>query len=170
VSGKKPAPARLPAGLKRRTVCQMLFTAARLVDERAQARVNRAAGRRVMRPAVARVIPYLGHEGIRLVDLARRLDVSKQAVGQTVAELQADGLVELVPDPADGRAKLVRLTARGVEAVGHGVSVLQGIEAELGERLGPARLEQLRGLLADVLDELEGDQGGPASAAPTSAT
>jgi DNA-binding MarR family transcriptional regulator len=140
---------------KRATVCQMLFTAARLVDERAQARVNREAGRKVMRPAYARLVPYLGTEGVRLTELARRVDLSKQAVAQTLAELERDGLVVMTPDPSDGRAKLVRLSRQGVAAVMHGIGVLGEIERELGEAVGPARLGALREALAGVLDVLE---------------
>ena len=51
--------------------------------------------------------------GTRLTELARRAGVTKQAMMVVVDELEVRGLVRRTPDPEDGRAKVVRLTARG---------------------------------------------------------
>ena len=48
--------------------------------------------------------------GSRLTDLADRSGLTKQAVGEAVAELERKGYVERVPDPLDGRAKIIKLT------------------------------------------------------------
>ena len=40
-------------------------------------------------------------------------DLVFQAMGELVDYLEARGYVERLPDPSDGRAKLVRLTERG---------------------------------------------------------
>src|SRR5512139_669525 len=114
-----PFVARSP-GSPADTFGPVLFECARLLDEMAQAEVNRQAGRRLLTPALVRLLPHLSREGIRPTDLARRVDVTKQAVGQTLAGLTALRLVEHVPDPTDGRARLVRLTEAGAAAYGHG--------------------------------------------------
>jgi DNA-binding MarR family transcriptional regulator len=125
-----------------------LFTCARLLDEIAQAEVNRVAGRRVIRPALVRLLPFLDRVGIRPTLLARRVDVSKQAVGQALAELEALALVEFVADPTDGRARRVRLTDAGAAAFAHGRGVLAFYERELAARVGVDVMSQLhRGLL-----------------------
>jgi DNA-binding MarR family transcriptional regulator len=46
----------------------------------------------------------------RLAELER---VRPQSMGQTVAELEAQGLVERHPDPSDGRRALLELTEAG---------------------------------------------------------
>ena len=51
--------------------------------------------------------------GRRLTDLATIGDMTKQAMGEFVAELADLGFVTVAPDPADRRAKLVSLTPRG---------------------------------------------------------
>ena len=51
--------------------------------------------------------------GTRLTELARRAGVTKQAMMVVVDELEVRGFVRRTPDPDDGRAKVVRLTARG---------------------------------------------------------
>src|SRR5262245_24543584 len=55
--------------------------------------------------------------GSRLTYLADRSGVTKQAVGEAVDDLEQRGFVERVPDPLDKRAKIIRLTARGREAM-----------------------------------------------------
>jgi DNA-binding MarR family transcriptional regulator len=129
-----------------------LFTCARLLDEVAQAEVNREAGKRVARPALMRLLQHLDFEGIRPTELARRVDVSKQAVGQALAELEAQGLVEAVADDSDGRAHKVRLTAQGGAAFAHGLGVLafftRALEVEVGAQKVAQTFEGLRALEA----------------------
>src|SRR3954463_2098484 len=110
------------------SVGPLLFPCARLLDERAIAEVNREAGRPILRPALTRVFPHLDFAGVRLTELARRLGVTKQAASQLVAELAELGMVDETPDPEDGRAKRIRFSARGLEAVRHGLGVLQRLE------------------------------------------
>ncbi len=150
VSRRAPVPSSAPG------LGPLLFECARLLDEIAQAEVNREAGARVLTPALVRLLPHLSRDGIRPTELARRIDVSKQAVGQSLADLAGRGFVELVPDPADGRGRLVRLTPSGASAYDHGRGVLAFYEAALGERLGRARVKHLRDTLSDLLPVLVG--------------
>ena len=77
------------------------------------------------------------------------MDISKQAIGQTLRTCEELGLVRFDPDPADRRAHLVRLTPLGLRAVRYGESVLAFLEAELAARVGGATIAQLsRALLA----------------------
>lgn len=121
-----------------------------MLDDLAQAEVNREAGRRLLTPALVRLLPHLSRTGIRPTDLARRVDVSKQAVGQSLRELEALAFVELVGDPADGRARLVRLTAAGVAAYDHGRAILFFYESALAARVGPRRIDALRAALGRI--------------------
>ena len=133
----------------------LLFECARLLDEIAQAEFNRQAGRRLLTPALVRLLPHLSREGIRPTDLARRVDVTKQAVGQALAGLEAMKLVELVPDASDGRARLVRLTAVGEAAYAHGHGVLAFYASELSARLGATPVAAVAKGLATLLPVLQ---------------
>ena len=64
-----------------------------------------------IRPAHTALFPHIDLSGTRQTALARRMGVSKQAVGQLVSELEQMGALERVPDPSDGRARLVRFAA-----------------------------------------------------------
>lgn len=125
----------------------VLFATARLFDETAQAICNAEARERVARPALMRLLPHLSGDGIRPTELARRVDVSKQAVGQTLAEMARRGYVEYVADPADGRASLVRLTDAGREGMATGLEVLRRLETAVAGRVGRRTLDGvIRGL------------------------
>lgn len=141
---KSPEPADFAAN-KRASVSQLLFKCARLVNERAMARVN--ARGQVLKASYTALFPHLDFVGVRVVELAQRLGISKQAVSQTLAELVAQGIVELLPDPNDGRAKLARFTRRGGEAIGEGLAVLRAIEAELAAKIGAQRMAALHDAL-----------------------
>lgn len=67
----------------------------------------------VLRAAHTQVFEGLDPEGTRLTTLAERAQMSHQAMGEMVDELVSHGYLERVPDPADGRARLIRPTARG---------------------------------------------------------
>ncbi len=74
--------------------------------------------------------------GSRATEIAERMEITKQAVGQQIADVEALGWVERVPDPSDGRAKIVRITAAGFAVVVAGLEVFAELEGELRERLG----------------------------------
>jgi DNA-binding MarR family transcriptional regulator len=97
-----------------------------------------------MTPAFASLMPLLDATGARPSVLAQRAGVTKQAISQLVRELEARGYVEQLADPADTRAKIVRLTKRGVALRAACAEVKQGLQAIAVETLGKARLARLR--------------------------
>jgi DNA-binding MarR family transcriptional regulator len=82
--------------------------------------------------------------GSRLTDLAASAGLTKQAVGEAVTELERLGYVKRVPDPQDGRAKIIKLTDRGMDAVIKGRRIFAGIEQEWAEQIGPELVACLR--------------------------
>jgi DNA-binding MarR family transcriptional regulator len=93
-------------------------------------------------------------DGSRLTDLAERAHMTKQSVGEVVTELERLGYVERVPDPADGRAKIIRLTERGHGAQSLGRELIDEIEQEWAERFGAERVAALR----EALEVITADQ------------
>jgi DNA-binding MarR family transcriptional regulator len=92
-------------------------------------------------------------EGSRLTELAERARMTKQSVGEVTTDLEQRGYVERVPDPADGRAKIIRLTERGQEAQAVGFDLIADIEREWGERIGEERVAALRDALEAITAE-----------------
>ncbi len=64
-------------------------------------------------------------------------------------------VVEIIADPDDGRAKRVRFTRRGVDAIHHGLEVLRQIEQELAKRIGAKPMAALGVALAELAPALE---------------
>jgi DNA-binding MarR family transcriptional regulator len=92
-------------------------------------------------------------DGTRLTDLAQRANMTKQSVGEVATELERRGYLERVPDPADGRAKIIRLTDRGREAQALGFRIIGEIEQEWAEQFGAERVAALRDALEVVTAE-----------------
>ena len=122
-----------------------------IVDEELFARLHEA-GYTELRPAHACVFGTIGPDGDRLTSLAERADMTKQAVGEAVSELERIGYVERVPDPSDGRAKIIRLTERGHAAWKLGYRVLDDVKERWEQRHGNERVRALIGLVAEIID------------------
>lgn len=88
--------------------------------------------------------------GTRLTALAERARTTKQAMGQLVDALERGGYVERVPDPADRRAKRVRLTPRGWAVHERGGQVAAALQADWSDALGPGKLAHLLALLGEL--------------------
>ncbi len=98
------------------------------------------------------VMIYLGEGVRRPAALARKLRVTRQAMHKTIADLEAKGYVQLVPDPDDRRAKIVRLSRTGLERHSKAQACLTGLEKELDTRLG-------RGTFAALNEALRANWG-----------
>jgi DNA-binding MarR family transcriptional regulator len=109
-----------------------------------------ARGHPDVRFAHGSVFQFLDDDGTRVSVLAERAHVTKQAMAQLVAHLEQHGYVERVADPEDGRARLVRATARGREVFAVARDVMAGVETRLAERMGETKLRRLRALLREL--------------------
>ena len=108
------------------------------------------AGHGAIREGHGCVFGFVESEGSRLTYLAERAGLTKQAVGEAVDDLQRLGYVERIPDPTDGRAKLVRLTEKGEEVRQLGRETFADIEARWAKQVGEERWENLRETLEDL--------------------
>jgi DNA-binding MarR family transcriptional regulator len=100
-----------------------------------------------IRPTHTLIFALVGRDGMRLGELAERAQMTKQLVNYMVTSIEELGYVERVPDPEDGRAKIVRLTERGYEASQAGNEIIQSIEQAWADRLGARDMQELRSLL-----------------------
>lgn len=114
------------------------------------------------------VFATLEAEGSRVSDMAARAGITKQSLAAIVRDLEGAGLVTVSPDPADGRAKVVRYTDRGWQCVRGGAAYLREVEDTLATLLGRERLDDLRDMLVAVADsfEVKRSDGGSYSNGP----
>ena len=120
--------------------------------------MTHAAGRPEIKPSHNAVVAHLP-SGMprRAADLAAAAGMTRQSMGELVRELENLGLVEMVPDPDDRRAKLVSWTESGLSMarIGkrHLAVIEQRLEAEFGRDYESARMILER--LAEVLDDID---------------
>jgi len=107
------------------------------------------------KPKHSAVFAQIDLEGARLTDLAHRADISPQAMGELVDELEDLGYVTREPDPTDRRAKLIKPTARGVAAIEAGKQTIVGLEEHINDVLGEKGHRTLRELLARLLQDID---------------
>jgi DNA-binding MarR family transcriptional regulator len=111
------------------------------------------------RPGHAGVFRFIdARSGTRLTELAERAGMSKQAMMQVVDDLESRGFVRRVRDPEDGRAKMVRLTAKGRRFRPEARRAIQAVEGRARRGLGDRRYEQLRASLAGLIGEEEEEE------------
>lgn len=99
-------------------------------------------------PSMARLLALLAGRPLGLSELARRLDVTRQAVHRLANEAAALGYVEFVDSETDARVKLLRFTQKGWIMSASAEQELDRIEAAIARQIGTEQLEQLKALLA----------------------
>jgi len=103
------------------------------------------------------LIAHIDWEGTRITDLSSKIGITKQAVGQLVFELEKLGVLKRIPDPQDGRAKLIVFTNKGKEILINGLNILAGIEKEISKQIGKSSVSDIKNnlrLLQDALDTI----------------
>ncbi len=137
-------PRELPTSL-------LMFIASRAAADRIFTAVQ-AAGYTDATMAQSRLMMGIDPDGTRLSALAERAQIAKQTATTLVDRLERAGYVERVPDPTDGRARLVRMTARAQSVLPIARAEEARIEAEWRAHLGPELMDQLRQALTSLRD------------------
>jgi DNA-binding MarR family transcriptional regulator len=127
----------------------LLFVANRALEQRAFDAIV-AAGITDITLAQARIAARIAPDGSRVSDLAEQARVTKQSAASLVEQLERAQYVERVPDPTDGRARLVRLTPRLQRVAEVADAEVARVLAEWADHLGEDRLQQLHEVLLDL--------------------
>ena len=132
---------------------ESLSDAFRAVARRLRTQTQRALAPWEVTPAQARALGVLTRHGsLRLGALSEHLHIAPRSATEVVDALEERGLVERRADPADRRATLVALTARGDDVAG-GIRAARAAEAEeFFARLAPGDRTALARILGTLLD------------------
>ena len=101
----------------------------------------------------SRLLQMIPADGMRVTDLARRAAVTKQAIGQLVDTLEAQGLVESGPSEGDRRVRWVRRTAAGDRVVEETLALIEAAQDRLRSQVGARRYD----VMVDTMRELGRD-------------
>jgi DNA-binding MarR family transcriptional regulator len=113
-----------------------------------------AAGFTDLRPAHTPVFQYLLPDGDRIVDLAARAQTTKQAMGYLVDYLEAAGYLERISDPKDGRAQIVRRTAKGRKVNRIARETVEKIQNEWTQVIGEEKMAELLSTLRQLVKHI----------------
>jgi DNA-binding MarR family transcriptional regulator len=129
----------------------LMTGSARVIADRLGDAVARA-GVDDMRSSFGFVIRALAENDRTLTELSELLGVTKQAAIKVVDEMERRGYVERRPDPADRRAKVIRLTDKARKVRRTALRASGRLEAELVADLGAADVEAARRVLLRLLE------------------
>ena len=104
------------------------------------------------KPSHSAVFAQIKPEGSRLTDLARGANMTPQAMGELVDELEQMEYLVRRPDPTDRRAKLIVLTDKGHACIAAGIATIHNLEDKVTAILGERGHRQLHRLLQKLLD------------------
>ena len=112
----------------------------------------RAAGYDDLKPSHVGLFRYPTLDRQRPSELADQLQITRQSVNELLGDLEELGYVTRETDPANKRARLVRLTASGRRLEKTINSQARIAELKIAELLGSRTFSQLR----DALEQLAG--------------
>ena len=102
------------------------------------------------------LLKYLAASGPqRVTDLAVCAGLDASTVSRHVAQLHSAGLIERAPDPADGRAQRVKLSAAGMERFEAVLSTRRSLLEKCLESWDPRDLAELDRLLTRFAADVE---------------
>ncbi len=120
-----------------------------LLDERL-----RLAGQSAARmEALAAIINSPGRPS--QVDIAKRLRIEGPTMTRMLDTLEADGLVERLPDPADRRSKQLRVTGQGERALEEIFAVVDELRDRLVEGIPAERIDDLNEFFGMLMARLD---------------
>lgn len=95
-----------------------------------------------------RLIGMIPAEGARPSVLAETAQVTRPALGELVRHLEDHGYVDVVADASDGRAVIVRLSARGRRAAAAADKAVAELRRRWEREIGASQVEALTEALA----------------------
>lgn len=107
-----------------------------------------------LRGSHGRLLSLIPETGIRPSEIAADAWITKQAVGSRLREMEELGWITITPDPADGRAVVVKRTAAGTRIRRAALQAIRDLEAEWAAAVGPARYKTFRAVLEELGAEI----------------
>lgn len=97
------------------------------------------------------VFRFMDCDGTRPSTLARRAGMTPQAMSELVGYLEERDYVRRVPDPSDGRGRVVVYADRGTHAAEVAATFFADMEARWGAVVGRDRLQDVKAALTEIL-------------------
>lgn len=112
-------------------------------------------GHEQIRPSHSAVFSNLGLGAVRVTELAERAQVTQQAMGKMLKELERIGYVARDVDGLDRRAREIRLTEKGIKLVEDSMKVIAEVRNDYATKIGAAELDQLEDMLRRAVNKID---------------
>ena len=116
---------------------------------------NTSLGYEGLKVSFSAVLANMSFEGSKLVDIAERTNMTKQALGQIANEIEELGYVKRVPDAKDGRAKNLVFTTSGIQLISASIRAVMEIEREFSDLIGEEKMSQLKSIINELATAID---------------
>ncbi len=123
----------------------------------------RAAGYDDLNPAHVALFRYPTLDGLRPIEIAERMQITKQSVHELLTHMEQRGYLVREPDPSNRRARVVRLTESGKRLELVVRAAAGAAEEQIATMLGARRFNQLREALLVLVEQLDAPRSGTES-------
>jgi DNA-binding MarR family transcriptional regulator len=106
------------------------------------------------------VFATLDRHGSRPTDMAAQAGITRQSMGEVIRDMVRLGMLEMKPDPADKRAKLVTWTEKGLANAQEGYEYILALEDRFSEEFGAEEYQRIRDAL-ERITEIVGSESKP---------
>lgn len=114
-----------------------------------------AKGYPEIRASHSQVFANLGMGSVRVTELAERAQVTQQAMGKMLKELERMGYIARDVDSRDKRAREIRLTDKGVQLARDSLEVVDEVQAYYIDKIGAQELEDLEKQLRKAIKKID---------------
>jgi DNA-binding MarR family transcriptional regulator len=108
-----------------------------------------------LRPSHVAVFANLGMGAVRVTELAERAQVTQQAMGKMLKEIERLGYIVRGIDSGDKRAKEIRMTERGERMQGVALQLVEEIRQDYARRIGEQEFAELEERLRIAVGKLQ---------------
>lgn len=113
-----------------------------------------AAGYRDLTPAHIALVRRPTMDGLRPVEIAKRMHITRQSVHELLAHMEQQGYLRREADVSNGRAQIVRLTDTGRRLELEIRARAEAVEAQMAALIGEEHCTELRAGLLELAQEI----------------
>lgn len=137
--------------LKRQSVGHSLVKAGRIYSEHVFSCIKKALGAKNFRPSHFNLIAHIPFEGITIVDLAKKANISKQATSVMVKSMLDEKILIKIENAKDKRSFLVTFDQSKKSKVFNGMKVAASLDEEFTKFLSESEVKGLGKILDKII-------------------
>ena len=140
---------------KQTSLAHSLIKVGRLINEQGIKKARELFDLPNLTIAHLELFPYIDFEGTSIGEIARRKNVTKQAVSKLVAQMISMKILYLRESRKDKRIKLVHFHTKGPLAIQQGFKALEDIDLQIKQILAPKSYDLLLQRTNDIIGKIE---------------